>query len=363
MKLRLIFVCVCAFLLTNCTASPTPLPPATATSAPVSSGATSTVPAVTVAPSATSSPLPSSTPNVLGLNIVAAFDPTSQVLTIYGTTPGATIVYAGTPLVPPTPTLTNTPAPTDTPAPTNTPAPRVYVPQPTRTPAVPVTEAALHGKIMFKSSRDGGFYPNSYTFYAMNPDGSNVQRLDSAAAKSLYGSLQGREGFSPDGARVVLGERQCYGGGFTCALYILDTKLDAALINSNNPPSHGTWVLNKTFQAKDPAWSPSGNYIAFASNHEQPSGQGCVRTTNIFKGTPTQNATIRRLTTFCSGSDGGHPSFSPDGAHLAFWSEDSGLNQIYVLDVGADDTKDYRFSNPHSIDSHQVDDWDPLWVK
>jgi WD40-like Beta Propeller Repeat len=360
MKLRSMFLLACVFLLANCSATPTPQPTAVATTAP------------TATATSTPSPAPSATANAFGLNIVAAFDPTRRVLTIYGITPGATIVMGGTPLLPPppppatdTPTLTSASAPTDTntPAPTSTPPPRVVVPQPTRTPAVQVSAAALHGKIIFKSARDGGAYPSSFAYYVMNPDGSNVQKLDFNATNSLYISLQGLEGFSPDRGRVVLGERRCYGGGYTCALYILDTQLDAALINSNDDISHGQWFSNKGFQAKDPVWSPAGNYIAFASNHEQPQGQGCIRTQNIFKGTPTQNPTIRRLTTFCAGSNGGHPSFSPDGAQLTFWDEDSGMKQIYLLDVGADDTWDYRFANPRIIDDHQSDDWDPLWVK
>ncbi len=93
---------------------------------------------------------------------VAQYDPTKQVLTIYGTTPGATIVYNGTPLVPPpTATPTNTPPPSATPTITETPKPVVVAPRPTQPPAPQISEAALRGKIVFKSTRDGGDYPNS----------------------------------------------------------------------------------------------------------------------------------------------------------------------------------------------------------
>lgn len=308
---------------------------------------------------------PSATPNVLGFNFIAQYDPTTQVLTIFGTTPGATIVYAGTPLLPPpTATVTDTPAPTDTPTPTNTlPPPPPAAPRPTRTPAQTVTEAGLNGKIIFKTDRDGGFYPNSFAYYVMNPDGSNQQRLDFTAANALVTSLQANEGYSPDGSRVVLPERRCYGAFQTCALYILDTQLDAALINSNDDISHGLWFVNNGFQATYPVWSPAGNYIAFVSNHEAPSGQGCIRSPNIFKGTPGQKPVIRRLTTFCSGANVGHPSFNPGGSSLVFWSDNTGLKQIYVLDVGPDDTFDFRFSNPHIIGDQHSNDWDPLWVK
>ena len=356
MKFRVLILLSCAWLLTNCSSTPTAQPSPQPTVVPSQ--------IAKVDPTGTATAVPTATANVFGLNIIAQYDATTQILTIYGITPGATVVLGGTPLLPPaTATATNTLAPTETPTPTETLTPQVFVPRPTHVPTVPVTAASLHGKIVFKSGRDGGIYPSSFSYYAMNPDGSGVQRLDFNTINPIYTSLQGREGFSPDGSKVVLGERHCFGGGFTCALYILDTQLDAALINSNNDISHGQWVFNKSFQAKDPVWSPGGNYIAFASNNEQPSGKGCVRTTNLFKGTPMQRPVIRRLTEYCSGSDAGHPSFSPDGSKLAFWSEDTGLNQIYTLDVGADDTFDYRFANPHIISDHQSDDWDPLWVK
>ncbi|MGB8644904.1 MAG: hypothetical protein WCF84_06685 [Anaerolineae bacterium] len=359
----LILLALVVLFAAGCTTTPTPPQPATT---PTNTTATNAIPTNTPAPSSTALPSSSSTPNALGMVFVAQYDPTSQVLTIYGTTPGATIIYNGTPLVPPpTPTPTNTPLPTDTPTITNTPPPVVVAPRPPPPPAAPqASQGALRGKIMFKSSRDGGFYPNSFSFYVMNPDGSGVQKLEQKSAQALYISLQGREGFSPDSQRVVLGERACYGSYSTCSLYILDTVLDARLINSNDDISHGEWISNKGFQAKDPVWSPGGNYIAFVSNHE--SGVGCIRSMNLFKGTPGQNPTIRRLTDqgdFCAGADAGHPSFSPNGAQVAFWGGGSGLKQIYVVDVGPDDGFDFRMTNPHIISNHQSDDWDPLWVK
>jgi Tol biopolymer transport system component len=86
----------------------------------------------------------------------------------------------------------------------------------------------------------------------------------------------------------------------------------------------------------------------------------------LFKKRPVQNAQVTRLTDkgdFCAGADAGRASFSPDGGSLAFWGAGSGLKQIYVLDVGADDSFDFRFSHPRIISNHQADDWDPLWIK
>jgi WD40-like Beta Propeller Repeat len=354
MKFRLLSLLICVWLLTNCSTSPTPVPVPEPTSSPS--------PTSTPAPTDVALNPPTATENAYGLNIVAGFDATARVLTIYGITPAATVMIGGTPLLPPpTAIATDTPEPTSTPPPSATRPPPVVIPRPTAVPTTLITQASLRGKIVFKSSRDGGFFPNRFSYYSMNADGTGVVMLDFKTMDPLYVQMQSREGYSPDGSQIVLGERRCFFG--TCALYILDTTLDAALINSNNDISHGQWITYKGFQAKDPVWSPTGNYVVFASNHEQPSGQGCVRTVNIFKGAPTQKPTIRRLTQFCAGSNGGHPSFSPDGSEATFWSEDSGLHQIYVLSVGADDGFDFRLANPHIITDHQSDDWDPLWVK
>ncbi len=346
-------------LLVNCTASPTLPPPSQTTVA---------TKAAEVLPTETTLPQSSATPNQLGLNIVAQYDPTAQVLTIYGVTPAATVVLGGTPLLPPpTPTQTSVPLPTNTLPPRPTPKPQVVAPKPTavpQQPAQPVNAAALAGKILFKSTRDGGSYPLAFSYYVMDPDGSNVKKLDFAAADAFYKSIVSREGFAPDGSKVVLGERRCYSGFGTCGLYILDTVTQANIINSPDDISAGAWFSQKGMQAKDPVWSPASNYIAFVSNHE--SGQGCLKTVNVFKGTPGTHPKITRLTDkgdFRSGADAGHPSFSGDGARLTFWGGGSGLKQIYVLDVGADETFDYRYSNVRIISNHQADDWDPLWVK
>lgn len=355
------------FLVLGCsTTTPTP-PPLTAPSvpttenSPVATSAASTEPAPTAA-------LPQATPNSQGIIIVAQLDPTTQILTIYGTTPGATVMMGGTPLpLPPSPTPTLTPSRTPTEAPTLTPSIT-----PTRRPAPPTTtpivysRGALVGKIMFKTTRGGAstFRPN---WYMMNQDGSDIKELDHDAAEAFAISLEsdayGIENAEPNGTRRVFGERRCFIGGAGCALYILDSILNADLINSDNDISLGVWFSQRGVLAKDPAWSPVGNYIVFVSNHETP--EGCRKSANLFKGTPTQNPTIRRLTEFCARGDVGHPSFNGDGSKVVFWAEDSGLRQLFTIDVGATDDFDQRFAwqTLKQISDGQSQDFDPVWVK
>lgn len=344
-------------ILTSCSPAPTPSP----TLAPPTP-----IPPTAI-PTQQPAELPSATPNALGLVFIAQYDATRQVLTIYGTTPGATIVMGGTPLpLPPTatPTFTPTPTGTSTLTPTSTNVPTRAPRPPTETPVV-YTAQALRGKIIFKTTRDGGSF-NNFQYYMMNPDGSGQQRLEFQPADDLAAALNnqaaGVENVEPGGARRVFGDRHCYGSG-TCSIYILDTQLNASIINSDEDISVGNWfpAPGAVAVSKDPAWSPSGNYIAFVSNHDP--GSECRKSLNVFKGTPSQNPTIRRLTSFCAGGNVDKPSFRPDGEQLVFWADDGGLRQLFVLDVGSDDTFDYRFSNPHKISDGLSNDWDPTWVK
>lgn len=309
---------------------------------------------------------PTATPNSQGAVIIAELDPTRQVLVIYGVTPAVTVVLGGTPLpLPPSPTPTFTPLPTLTEAPTLTPSvtPTRGPRPPTKTP-IAYSRGALVGKILFKSSRNGGsaFRPN---WFMMNADGTGVQQLDNAAAEAFAISLEsqayGIENVEPGGARRVFGERRCPGVG-TCLLYILDTALDAGLINSSDDISKGQWFGSRNAVAKDPVWSPTGQYIAFASNHDP--GDTCVRKSmNIFKATPNQNPTVRRLTEFCAGGNVAHPSFNGDGSKLVFYADTDGLRQLYVVDVGANDSIDFAQVQEQKISDGTQNDWDPIWVK
>ncbi len=234
-------------------------------------------------------------------------------------------------------------------------------PMPTPT-AAPLDATKLRGKIIFKSTRENGEYAGEFLYYIMNPDGTDIQRVNTDEAKKLLGVIQGLEGFSPDRSKVVVGDRAC--GSYIendCRLYILTPEQHAQMIFSDEEPSQGEWFGQKNVKAKEPAWSPRGDYIAFASNHEAP--DGCRKTENIFKATPGQNPVIRRLTSYCAGADSGRPSFSPDGSQIVYWSQFPGPDRdLYIIDVGADDTVDWRSVTPKQI-TFEGDNWDPIWIK
>jgi len=51
-----------------------------------------------------------------------------------------------------------------------------------------------------------------------------------------------------------------------------------------------------------------------------------------------------------------HPSWSPDGRYLVFWSNAQfGLRQLYVYDIWTGETQ--------NVGGGPFNDWDPLWAK
>lgn len=91
----------------------------------------------------------------------------------------------------------------------------------------------------------------------------------------------------------------------------------------------------------DPAWSPDGSKLAFASDR---GGSGL----DVY--TRGADATVVRLT---QNFGGYRPAWSPDGARIAFVSDRSGNAKIYLMD--ADGSNQVRITNNASYES------DPAW--
>ena len=258
-------------------------------------------------------------------------------------TPLPGIVVTATPEPSATPEPTVTLKPSETPKPTATPSPVFvllddlealyrYV-RPTRTPTLTPTAIpdVLVGKIAFRSDLFG----RSKRVFAVNPDGSGLAYMPSTWA---YDLLLARERRSPDGRFAIVQEWDNYGR-----------------LNLHLAPQDGGAYTRLTFvghgKAYDQAWSPDGRRVAYASNQE---GDDDIFVVEIGDPTYPQRRSVK-LTRDDGWESDKHPSYSPDGRRIVYYSNRSGQEQIWIMDADG--------ANPHQLFWMPVDCWDPVWIK
>jgi Tol biopolymer transport system component len=228
--------------------------------------------------------------------------------------------------------------PPASPAPTSS-----VTPQPT--PAIP---AELIGKIAFKSNRTG-----QEEIYVINPDGTGLALLTN---RWPYNVARLADSFSIDGRfRVFTKDAIRYAG-------------DVRPVRFDAPALYWYDSLYKQEQqltdfgvglAYDGAWSPTSELITFVSND---SGDDEIWLVS------RDRSELKRLTETNEvfnaqhiGKDdfvaevNKHPSWSPDGKQIVFWSTRSGHPQIWVMNQDG--------TNPYSLSRTGFNDWDPVWIK
>jgi hypothetical protein len=226
-----------------------------------------------------------------------------------------------------TPMPENARTPTYTPTATPLPLVMWITPAPTFTPTPipPETMARnLIGWILFLSDRGG---PSSY--YALDPKSG---QLYAVTREWPYLLAQLRERRSPDGRFDVLVQED---GKGKPQLVISEPyyNITRALTSGGK----GSW---------DPAWSPRGDAIAYVSGD---SGSDEIYTMNL------DGTNVQRLTNNSWEWDE-HPSWSPDGSQIVFWSNRaSGRKQLWIMNADG--------SNQHPLLVSSYDDWDPIWVR
>ena len=98
--------------------------------------------------------------------------------------------------------------------------------------------------------------------------------------------------------------------------------------------------------AFDPAWSPTAQRIALVSND---SGNDEIWVINH------DGSGALQLTRNAWEWDK-HPSWSPDGRQIVFWSnQDTGRSQLWIINADGSNRRMVRYSG--------YNDWDPVWIK
>jgi hypothetical protein len=221
---------------------------------------------------------------------------------------------------------------------------------PVAQPPEPIVDlAALQGKIVFKSNREG--FP---TYYVMDADGKNVKRISGAT----YEAAKQWEAWSPDRTQAAT----VRSAGFTRKFgYDNDIWI-------TDPSGNGRPLTNPA-NDYDPAWSPrplfdGRTWIAFVSNRgdlEHPDNIGEDLWVMHDDGTSPF-----RITCFAPYFNK-HPSWSPDGNKIVWSSSrDGNRQQIFVMDVGAFGTLQDNCKldeNPVNLSQNEFEETEPVWVK
>ena len=203
-----------------------------------------------------------------------------------------------------------------------------YTPSPTPTAIPPV----LLGKIAFRSNLMGSKTKGKVLL--VDPDGRNLALLVDPWA---YEAVCELERLSPDGRYRVDQARGQRGLDLWLASVAGGARAQLTFVGKG--------------QAYDAAWFPDGRRIAFASNQE---GDDDIFVVTLGDPAAPQPQTIN-LTPGDTWESDKHPSVSPDGQFIVFYSNRTGRNQIWIM--AADGT------NPRQLVALDGDCWDPIWFK
>lgn len=189
---------------------------------------------------------------------------------------------------------------------------------------------ALSNKILFKTNRNG---PEEV--YALDPTNGELYRINETW---VYPLAQKRLGFSPDGRQQALVQE--------AADHTLQIHIRSAEYNSMKQLTALTGAdIGKSAINYDPVWSPRGDLIAFVSTN---SGNDEIYTVTI------DGAIVKKLTENQYEWDK-HPSWSPDGTQIVFFSNrDVGRRQLWLMNADG--------SGQRNLSNNSYEDWNPIWV-
>jgi len=190
---------------------------------------------------------------------------------------------------------------------------------------------ARAGMIAFKSSRGG--------IWIMNADGSNQQPLTNTSI--YYNAL--RQG----------GSEYCARNGLYCVKADWGDGCNNMDIYVEDREYHSGWhkIVSNSNLDWDPRIHPEGWWVVFVTNRN---GNDELFLVN------RQAGEERRLTVNDWQWDK-HPSWSPDGKLIAFFSNRvTGRRQIWILDPNAPFKENV---NPRNVSNNPYVDYEPVWLK
>ncbi|MEP6985480.1 MAG: hypothetical protein ABI970_07775 [Chloroflexota bacterium] len=238
--------------------------------------------------------------------------------------------------------------------------PATFTPIPTLT-TVPITPTATaypmsQFSMLYTSIKDGQSQP---ALFSVNAAGTDDKQL-----------ADGTDGFidiaySPDGLKIAFVRSTTYDNNGTSVtspeLFVAPVNNPAAAVRithfGKTEVSHPSWapdnkqlvvasnydgdmelwtltddgnnqtqITNNDFADRDPAWSPKGDVIVYASEQANGAGNNQLQ---LFSITP-DGKTIDQLTS--AGGSSYTPSWSPDGSRIVFASDRNGDSDIFIMD-------------------------------
>ena len=222
--------------------------------------------------------------------------------------------------------------------------------------------SALLGKVLFRSDREGRDAED--VIYLFDPETGELGRLTD---NWPYFAARKRNAYSADAVYRTYNKK----------LLWTNVEVGDELVGTTRMPTtvYALHVYDYKYKVEnvitkfgsgwvwDPVWSPTSNQIAFVSNDSgddeiwviNHDGTGANRLTETNE---AFNAANIGKDTFIPEVNG-YPSWSPDGSKIVFWSNRTGNRQLWIMNAdGSDEQLLMGWDNwtPYN-------DWDPVWVK